>query len=258
MSSNAPNGPGPARAGAGRVLCARRLRADRTAGAAAGRAVSRPVRRGHPPAHVSHHRSGRPRIVPAARSDHSGVARLSGVAAGGEARGLLLSRRRVPPSRRRAGRIPAGRHRELRPRRQGGGRRRNARARARSDLAIRRRRARNPHRRRRTVRGLHRRARSRAGLEAPPDQGFQPQDLAQARPRPAHARRRQRFEGISGRARGARRLRSARPRIISSPICSRSPASPRSAAARSPRSPTVFSNNRRSMRRRGCRARRAR
>ena len=56
--------------------------------AAAGGAVPRPVRRGHPPAHVSHQRSARARIVPAARPHHSGVARLSAIAGGRQGRGL--------------------------------------------------------------------------------------------------------------------------------------------------------------------------
>ena len=49
---------------------------------AAGRAVPRPVGRGHPPPHVSDQRSGRRRAVPAARSHHSGRARLSRLAGG--------------------------------------------------------------------------------------------------------------------------------------------------------------------------------
>ena len=48
-----------------------------------------------------------------------------------------------------------------------------------------------------------------------------------------------------------------RPRTRWSPICSRSPASPRSAAARSARSPSASSNRRRSARPTRCRARRA-
>ena len=79
--------------------------------------------------------------------------------------------------------VRASRHRILRPRRQGGGRCRNAGARARSDDALRLARAGNPHGRRRIVFRLRRRARSGAGVEAPPGQGFQPQDLAGARSR---------------------------------------------------------------------------
>ena len=57
----------------------------------------------------------RRRILPAPRPHHSGVARLSRLAAGRQAGGLLLSRAGVPSPQRRAGRIPAGRHRILRP-----------------------------------------------------------------------------------------------------------------------------------------------
>ena len=79
---------------------------------AAGGALPRPLRRGHPQAHVSDHRARRRRILPAARSHHSGVARLSRLAAGRPAGGLLLSRPGVPPQQRRRRRIPAGRHRD--------------------------------------------------------------------------------------------------------------------------------------------------
>ena len=105
-------------------------------------------------------------------------------------------------------RIPAGRHRELRPSRQGGGRRRDAVARAGGDRRLRPGRARHPHRRRRAVRRAGRRARAAAGLEAAADQGFQPQDQSGAGPRPPGARRQQCAAGISGRAGGAGRLRS--------------------------------------------------
>ena len=100
------------------------------------------------------------------------------------------------------------------------------------------------------VRGADRRARSGAGLEAAADQGLQPQVLARARSRPAHHQRR-RMRGPNIRAcwrRSPAPIR--RPRTRWSPISSRSPASPRSAAARSARSPTASSNRRRSARRR--------
>ena len=51
-------------------------------------------------------------------------------------------------------------------------------------------------------------ARPAAGVEAAAGQGFQPQGQSGAGPRPAGARRHQRAAGISGRAGGARRLRS--------------------------------------------------
>ena len=146
-----------------------------------------------------------------------------------------------------AGGIPAGRHRILRPRRQGRGRRRDAGARPRSHRALRHRQAGNPHgRRRRCSPALVAALDLRAGLEAPAGQGLQPQDHSRARPRPAGAQRRQRAAGIPGRAGGAGRLRSEGARTRWSPTCCRSPASPRSAAARSARSPTASSNRRRS------------
>ncbi len=146
--------------------------------------------------------------MPAARSHHPGVARLSRVARGRQGCGLLLSRRRVPPPRRRGGGIRASRHRILRPHRQGGGRCRDAGARAGSDDALWLERAGNPHGRRRIVFRLRRRARSGAGVEAPPGQGFQSQDLAGARSRSDHAQFGQRRAGISRRARRAVQFRS--------------------------------------------------
>ncbi len=106
----------PARAEADLVLCARRLRPDRSAGGAAGGAVPRFVRRGHPPAHVSHHRSARPRIVPAAGPDHSGFARLSASPAAGKAAGFCYLGAVFRHREGLAGGIPPGRHRILRPR----------------------------------------------------------------------------------------------------------------------------------------------
>ena len=102
------------------------------------------------------------------------------------------------------------------------------------------------HRRRRAVCRADRRARSGAGLEAAPDEGFQPQDQSRAGPRPAGARRQQRAAGISGRAGGARRLRSEGRACAGHRSACRSPASTPSAAARSAKSPIAFSNRRRS------------
>ena len=146
---------------------------------AAGRAVPRPLRRGHPQAHVSHHRSARrancacgpislfrsratiwPRPPPASRQGFcylGAVFRHRGDAPGG---------------------ISAGRHRIVRPPGQGGGRCRNARARAGSDRALW---LAAPDIRIGdvgAVLGSDRRARSGAGLEAAADQGLQPQVLA--------------------------------------------------------------------------------
>ena len=78
------------------------------------------------------------------------------------------------------------------------------------------------------------------------------------RSRPAGQCGGERAAGISGRARSARRAPTRRPRMRWSPICCRSPASLRSAAARSARSRTASSNRRRSAQAQGCRARRAR
>ena len=126
-----------ARASAARVLRARRIRPRCARHPAAGGAVPRPLRRGHPQAHVSDHRAGWRRILPAAGSHHSGVARLSRLARSRRDRRLLLSRPGVPLSQRSGFRISASRHRILRPRRQGGGRRGNAVAGAGSDGALR-------------------------------------------------------------------------------------------------------------------------
>ena len=155
---------------------------------AAGRAVPRPVGRRHPQEPVSRLRSDGRRALPAARPHHSGRARLSRLAAGRPARGLLLSRPGVSLQRQRAGEFDAGRRRILRPRGHVRRRRRDARARARGDGGVRHQRRRNPHGRCRPVRGADRGARSGAGLEAAPGQGFQPQDLAGAGSRTPDAR----------------------------------------------------------------------
>ena len=94
-------------------------------------------------------------------------------------------------------------------------------------------RAGNPHRRCRAVYRFRRRARSGAGVEAAPGQGLQQKMVAGARSRPD---RRSPPPTARRNIRACSRRWPApipRPRIISSPICSRSPASPRSAAARS-------------------------
>ena len=165
----------PPRRGARRALRARGLCARRAGDPAAGRAVPRPLGRGHPPPHVPDHRPGRAANCACAPDLTIPVARdyLASPAAG-EPRGLLLSRPGVPPSRRRRRRIHPGRHRIVRPRRHRGGRRRDARARARGHRALRHRRAGNPHGRCRAVRRADRRARSCARVEAPAGEGLQP------------------------------------------------------------------------------------
>src|SRR4029079_16764310 len=85
------------------------------------------------------------RVLPAPRSHHSGVARLSRLAARRQAGRLLLSWLRLPSPRRRPERIHAGRHRELRPHRHRRDRRGDAGAWARSGDALRRRCAGDPH-----------------------------------------------------------------------------------------------------------------
>ncbi len=200
---------------------------------AAGRAVPRPLGRGHPPPHVSHHRSGRPRALPAPGPHHSGVARLSRLARRRRGGRLLLSRPGVPPSRRGAGRIHAGRHRILRrgatprpptPRCSRSGSRR---PRITASPA--------PEIRMGDV-GLF--AALIAALDLAPAwkrrlvKDFNRTGIARARSRPA----RQRGGASSGpniRACSPRwPAPTRRPRMRWSPTCSRSPASPRSADAR--------------------------
>ena len=158
---------------------------------AAGRAVPRPVGRGHPQAHVPDHRR------------RTAASCACGPTSPSRCRATISPRPRParpqgfcylgPVFRDRgdaAGRIPAGRHRVVRPRRQGRGRRRDAGARPRSHRALRRRDS--PDIRMGdvgAVRRAGRRARSGAGLEAPAGEGLQPQDLARARSRRADARR---------------------------------------------------------------------
>ena len=100
----------------------------------------------------------------------------------------------------------------------------------------------NPHRRRRAVLGADRRARSRPGVEAAARQGFQPQGDAR-RGSCSASRSPPPTAAPSTRACWRRSpTPTPRRRTRSSPICSRSPASARSAAARSARSPTASSS----------------
>ncbi len=129
---------------------------------------------------------------------------------------------------------------------QGRRRRRDAGARPRRHRALRHRRAGNPHGRRRPVRGAGRGARSGAGLEAAAGEGLQPEDFARPRPGRAYAALRRR---TSRNTRAFWLLWNApirRPRTRWSPICCRSPASTRSAAAPSARSPSASWSRRRS------------
>ena len=80
---------------------------------AAGGAVPRSFRRGHPQAHVSDHRSAGTRIVPAPRPHHPGLARLSRLARGRQAGQASAISVRSFAIAREPGRIPAGRHRIL-------------------------------------------------------------------------------------------------------------------------------------------------
>ena len=176
---------------------------------------------------------------------------------GRQAGGLLLSRPGVPPSRRRRRRIPAGRHRIVRPPRH--------RAADAEMLAL----------------GLD--ATTHYGLAQPDirmgDVALFSALVAALDLAPAWKRRlikdfnhktslAQDLDRLTiGAARTGRNIRACwrrlpaptrRPPTRWSPISSRSPASPRSAAARSARSPTASSSSRRSARRPRCRRRRAR
>ena len=124
-----------------------------------------------------------------------------------------------------------------------------------ADRRVRRDRARHPHGRRRPVHRAGRRPRSRAGLEAPPGEGFQPRRPARARSR--RARGQARAARVPNTKACSRRWRAPirRRRTRWSPTCSRSPASTPSAAARSARSPIASSNRPRSARRPRCRRR---
>ena len=212
---------------AGRLVRARRLCARRAGDPAAGRAVPRPVGRGHPQAHVPDHRPARARALPAARPHHSGVARLSGLAGGRQGRrasaisarcSATAATRRANSCRPASSRSAAPTRRRPTPRCWRSGSRPPAHyGLAAPDIRIGDVGA---------VRRADRRARSGAGLEAAAGQGLQPQepslahDLDRLTLGAANAR-----PGISGRAGGARRLRPEGARTRWSPICCRSPAS---------------------------------
>ena len=166
---------------------------------AAGGAVPRPLRRGHPQAHVPHDRSAGTRAVPAARPPSRPVSRhyLASPAAGKPPGFCYLG----PVFRHRdagAGEfLQAGIESFARPDTAAADA--DARARARRHGTLRSRGGRHPDRRRCSVRRAHRGARSRARLEAAPDQGFQPQDIAGARSRSARHRRphaRPEYQGV--------------------------------------------------------------
>ncbi len=155
---------------------------------AAGRAVPRPLGRGHPQAHVSHHRRATAASCACGPTSTIPVsARLSRLAAGRHGRGLLLSRPGLSPtaathaggdSCRPASNPSAG---PTRPRPMPRCWRSGSRPTAHYGMAE----PGNPHGRRRAVLRAGRRARSRARLEAAPGEGLQPQDLARARSRSA-------------------------------------------------------------------------
>ena len=170
------------------VVRAGRLRPGRAGDPAAGRAVSRPLGRGHPQEPVSDHRRQRRGTVPSPRSHHSGGAGLSRLRPLRPAGRIQLSRTGVSLSRRPAERIPAGRHRILRTAGSRRGRCRDAGAGAGGDRRVRPDRRRNPHRRRGAVHRADRCARSLSGVAAAADQGFQPQDQPGAGSRAADAR----------------------------------------------------------------------
>ena len=169
------------------VVCAGRLRPGPARYPAAGRAVPRPLRRGHPQEPLSDHRRQRRGTLPSPRPHHSGGAGLSGLRPRRRARRLQLSRAGVPLSRRPAEPVPAGRYRILWPAGSRRGRRGNAGAGAGGNLGVRFERCRNPHRRRGAVHGADRCARPVSGLAAAADQGFQPQGQPHRRHRAADA-----------------------------------------------------------------------
>ena len=174
------------------VVCAGRLCQGRARDPAAGRAVPRSLRRGHPQEPLPDHRRQRRGTVSSARSHHSGGAGLSHLGTRRAACGLQLSRAGVSLSRRPAERISAGRHRIVRtagPRCGGCG---NAGAGAGGDVGFRCERCRNPHRRRRAVQCADRCAQSLSGVAAAADQGFQPQAQPHRRYRTPDARNRPR------------------------------------------------------------------
>ena len=147
---------------------------------AAGRAVSRPLRRGHPQEPLSDHGRQRRGTLPAPRPDHSGGAGLSRLGRAGQPAGFCYL---GPVFRYRGGRpsefLQAGI--------ESFGRQDRAAADAEmlalaleATAAFGIDRCRDPHRRRRAVQCADRCARPLSGLAAAADQGFQPQD----QPRP--------------------------------------------------------------------------
>ena len=196
----------------------------------------------------------RRRILPAPRPHHSRLAQLPRLSRGRPAGGLLLSRPGFPPPprRRRPSSCRPASNRSAAP--TGGRRRRDARARrwtrpritahARPDIR---------HRRRRAVRRADR------GLDLPPAwrrrlvKDFNrnanlAQDLDRLVPGGNNAR--PDYQGVLAALAGS----DPTARVRWSPTCCRSPASTRSAAARSAKSPTASSNRRRSAAARNCRA----
>ncbi len=225
---------------------------------AAGGAVPRSLGRGHPPPHVSGRTIRRAASCACApTSPFRSRATISPRRRPAGRRRSAISARSSATATRRPGRVPPGRHRIVRTHRHRGGRRRDARARPRGDRALRPRPARHPHGRRRAVLGLDRRARPGARLEAPAGEGFQPQEPSRPRSRPPGARQRRTARPNTRACSRRSPIPIPRRRVRWSPTCCRSPASRRSAAARSARSPTASSSRPRSAPAARCRARRA-
>ena len=199
--------------------------------------------------------AGRPRTVPAAGPHHSGVARLSRLASRRHGRRAfaISARSSATAARCRRRFVQAGIESFGRAG-QGGGRRRDAGARARGDRALRHCRSRKSAW---AMSALF--AALVAALDLAPAwkrrlvKDFNRKSIARARSRTADARRAR----TSGRNIRACWLRwpapIRRPRTRWSPTCFRSPASTPSAAARSARSPSAFSSRRRSARPPRCR-----
>ena len=95
------------------VVCAGRLRQGRARHPATGRAVPRPLRRGHPQEPLSDDGPVRRRALPAPRPDHPRGARLSRVRPRRPAGRVQLSGPRVPLPQRTGQRIPPGRDRSF-------------------------------------------------------------------------------------------------------------------------------------------------
>ena len=226
-----------------RGLCARRARHP-----AAGRAVPRSLGRGHPPPHLP----------------DAGCRSAANCACGpntpSRCRAPIWHRLTARPSRRaiamlgpvfrtRSGEpgefLQAG-HRILRPRRHGGDRRRDAGAGLEATPRYGLQAPRHRHGRRRAVRGLVAALDLAPAWKRAPGQGLQPEGSL------AHESR---STGADADANGAPEYRACsrrspgripRPRALRRRICSRSPASPRSAAAPPARSPSASSSRRRS------------